>query len=81
MQTIITKQVKANNSTFLEITCGKTSAEIAITDQTIWVVCKNAAHQVWGGMGKRFDSFDAAISSYKSSAMKSILETAQAVAI
>ena len=65
------------NGKSIEATCGKTTAEIIVTSHQIIVLCKNASHYAWRGMGKCFANFESAKQAYKSAAMKSIIELAQ----
>lgn len=62
----------------IEAVCGKVTAEVTVTRSQIIVLCKNASNRAWGGIGRAFESFEAAKAGYKSSAMKSIIEHAQA---
>lgn len=60
--------------------CEKTRAFVRVTNDGRWNVCTlNAAHSAYRGMGKFFDSHDAARSAYKSGAMKAIIDTAREV--
>ena len=63
-------------STWVDATCNKTSAWVAISKHGVQVCTKNAAHKAWGGMGKHFNTKDAAISNYRSGEMKAIIEAA-----
>lgn len=77
METRINEVSKsACGSTWVDATCNKTSAWVAIGNHGVQVCTKNAAHKVWRGMGKRFDSKETAIANYKSAEMKAIIETA-----
>ncbi len=78
MQVIITQQVKKNDSHLFELTCGKQSAHIWVTPHYAMVCNLNASHRAWGGLGKRFDNLQAALSNYKSSAMRAMIEAAAA---
>lgn len=78
MNAIITDQIRQNDSVMFEISCGKKSAHIWVRPNLVMVCCLNASHRAWGGLGKRFDSIEAAIAGYKSAEMKSILEAAAA---
>jgi len=44
---------------------------------TIWCCVQNASHRAWKGMGRRFDSFDAARFGYKSSFMQAAIDVAE----
>lgn len=61
----------------IEATCGKTNAVVIDTSHQIIVLCKNASHNAWRGMGKCFANFESAKQAYKSAAMKSIIELAE----
>jgi len=76
MQVQITTANKSQNSFFFEATCGKKSASVFIGDSYINVVCKNASHRAWGGMGKCFETIEQAIGAYKSNEMKTIIKSA-----
>lgn len=78
MELLITKDTTQNGTRYFEAVCGKTTAEVIVSQSEVWVVCKNASHRVWGGMGKRFDTVAEAINGYKSSAMKAIISEATA---
>lgn len=78
MQVLITKQVKQNDSSLFELTCGKQSAHIWVSPNHVMVCNLNASHRAWGGLGKRFDSLEAALAGYKSAAMRAMIQTAAA---
>lgn len=78
MEVQITQQVKQNDSHLFELTCGKQSAHIWVTPHYAMVCNLNASHRAWGGLGKRFDSLEAALTGYKSAAMRAMIQTAAA---
>ena len=78
MEVQITQQVKQNDSHLFELTCGKQSAHIWVTPHYAMVCNLNASHRAWGGLGKRFDSLEAALAGYKSAAMRAMIQTAAA---
>lgn len=80
METMITKTRTSEYGTkMFEITCGKTSAFVAIEMDGRTNVCAyNASHRVWRGAGKMFRSVAEAMANYKSAEMRAIIETAAA---
>jgi hypothetical protein len=78
MQVIITRHDKINDSHLIELTCGNQSAHIWIAPWYVQVCNQNASHKVWRGMGKRFNNLQAALTNYKSAAMRSMIEAAAA---
>jgi len=46
------------------------------TDSYINVLCKNAAHSAYRGMGNFFDTWEQALNKYKSAAAKEAIKTA-----
>ena len=78
MQIQINQVSNEGGTKWVDATCGKTNAWIAFSKHGVQVCCKNAAHRAWGGMGKRFDSAEAAKSNYRSAEMKAIIEAAEA---
>jgi len=75
-QVLITKHEVTNAGKLVQLSCGKASAEIWIANDHLFVCCQNASHRVWRGLGKRFDNAAAALDSYKSSAMKAMIQAA-----
>jgi hypothetical protein len=77
---LITKNEKQENLHCLEITDGKKTVFIA---KTRWGVdvCQtsNASHRAWGGLGKRYASFEDAIKAYKSAFMRDAIELASTI--
>lgn len=82
MTIIIEKTLKTETSHYAAMTCGKTNAYVGVTKWGQWNVCvNNSAHKVWGGMGKFFASYEAALAAYKSAEMKAILNHAREVLV
>ena len=79
MQVQILNNELSSGTRYITAACGKTVAEICIAQEAVYVVCKNASHAAWGGMGRRFESLVAAQAAYKSTAMRSIIQCAIAL--
>lgn len=80
MNILITNQTTDPNGTsFVEATCGKTSAFVSTykTESSVTVCCQNASHRVHRMGGRTFESFDQAIETYRSGEMKSIIRAAR----
>lgn len=83
MDTLITDHTTGKHGDYIAATCGKKSAYVSTFinpkdgDLTVTVCCKNAAHEVFRGFGRMFDSFDDALAAYKSAEMKAIIEAAR----
>jgi DNA-binding protein H-NS len=76
--TIITRHDKIDGSHLLELSCGKQSASFWIAPWYVQVRNNNASHRVWGGMGKRFENLEQALSNYKSREMQAMIRAAMA---
>jgi hypothetical protein len=76
MQVQINEIKTSGNGFFFNATCGKKTASVWIHKHEINVVCQNASHKAWGGIGKFFPTKQEAIDNYKSSEMKAIIQTA-----
>lgn len=76
MEAIINKTSYVEDSLFLEMSCGKKSAQIYFCTSYVSVTCLNASHKVWRGTGKTFNDIFEAIAGYKSIEMKTMLRTA-----
>lgn len=65
--------------TYINLSTDKQSAFVSLDHNTgrVWVICKNAMHQIWKGCGRFFSSFDAARAGYKSAAMQAMLRAAE----
>ena len=77
----IINQTKEENILSLEMSSGKKTAFIYQNKKLgyVRVICKNAAHKVWGGIGRCFNNYKEAITSYKSSDMKAMIDYAQKI--
>lgn len=82
----ITSQSASEYGTWLELTAGKTSASVMVYNEKgkdlgkLRVTCKNASHSCWRGVGKGFESVEAALENYRSAAMKGMIRAAVAAA-
>jgi len=76
MEVTITRHDKIDGSHLLKLTCGKHGAQIWVAPWYVQVCSLNASHRAWGGLGKRFDSLQAALASYKSTAMQAMIQVA-----
>lgn len=79
MTTMITEANKTATGTYVQATCGNVSALVCIQSHGVQVICQNAAHKVWRGMGRRFESVELALANYKSGEMRAIIQAAAAV--
>ena len=79
MNVMITKHEVNSAGKLVVLSCGKTSAEIWFAKDHLFVCCQNASHRAWRGIGKRFDTVAQAMDAYKSSAMKTMIQTAAAI--
>lgn len=64
------------NGFYVEATCNKVKAVVAVYSYGLQVVCQNASHRVWKGSGKFFSTTDEAIGYYRSAEMKAIIQMA-----
>lgn len=84
---IVSDETRTNEyATHRSITLATEKVEIFVDVMTgskygdeVRVIVKNASHRVWRGAGKRFDTMDEAIANYRSAAVRSMLETVQAM--
>jgi DNA-binding protein H-NS len=81
MNVEITNVTKNENAKYVEMTCGKISALVCFHTfsngkELISVVCKNASHKVWGGIGKQYRNIFEAVNGYKSESMKAMIRAA-----
>jgi hypothetical protein len=60
----------------LRLHAEKKSASVYIGSSYINVLCKNASHRAWGGLGKTFQTAEEAVAGYKTSEMKAIIQSA-----
>lgn len=72
----IIRQAVNDSGLWVEACCGKVSAGVWINGDSISVTCFNAAHRVWRGMGRRFDSVAEALAAYRSPQMQAIIAAA-----
>ena len=72
----IINQSQVGSRVYFELATDKQSALISYSRESgsVRVICQNAAHKVWRGMGKAFDGFDNAKAAYKSSGMRAMIE-------
>lgn len=68
--------MKTEHGIYVEATCEKVSALVAIYTHGIQVVCQNASHRVWKKSGKHFATIQDAIDNYRSGEMKEIIQAA-----
>ena len=81
MEIQITETKQGEHAFYFSGTCGKVSAQVSVyPNGAFQVVCQNAAHKVWRGMGKHFASLSDAINGYKSGQMRSLIQTAAQLA-
>ena len=69
-------QIIEKNSDNVTLEAGNKTFFVMITDSYINVLCKNAAHSAYRGMGRFFDTVEQAIEGYKSTAAKEAIKTA-----
>jgi len=72
-------QIQTGTHNSVTITAGKKEFFIMKSDYSINVLCKNAAHAAYNGMGKFFDTWEQAIDAYKSEAAKESIKTAREI--
>lgn len=65
---------------YITAACGKTRADIAVSEYGVYVTCKNASNRVWRGAGRRFNSIAEALLGYRSDSMKNILAAVAEIA-
>ena len=78
MDVIITRIRKSEFSVTVEATCGKKTGVVSLhkRDESMQILCVNAAHQAWGGGGRYVRSLGEALECYKSPEMKAIIRAA-----
>ena len=69
-------QIIEKNSDNITLTAGNKTFFVYKCDSYINVLCKNAAHSAYRGMGRFFDTVEQAIDGYKSTAAKEAIKTA-----
>lgn len=72
-------QSLTNSGLYVEASCGNVSAIICIHDHGIRVICQNAAHKAWSGMGRFFSSINDAMAGYKKQEMKDLITFANSL--
>ena len=73
MQATVTEISITDNGLYANATCGKVSACVCINDYEVRVICQNAAHKVWRGAGRAFQTVADALAAYKTPEMKAII--------
>jgi UDP-N-acetylmuramyl pentapeptide synthase len=74
----ISHETVSEYSVSVELATEKKSAFVSLSSWgTVTVCCLNAAHRVWRGNGRQFESFEEAMIAYKSSEMRSMIEAAR----
>ena len=77
MNIAITKYTAGSDAAYVHAECGRRAACVGIYDNgAVNVVCCNAAHRVWRGGGRQFDTLADAVAGYKSAGMRSIIQAA-----
>ncbi len=69
-------QIIEQNENNVTLKAGNKTFFIMKTDLYINVLCKNAAHSAYRGLGRFFDTKNQAIEGYKSTAAKAAINTA-----
>ena len=72
-----------NEYLYVEMQCGKHAALVVVcrgASNYVQVVVQNAMNRAWRGMGKRFATVDAALASYKTDAIREMIQTACGIA-
>ena len=64
---------------YITMEAGKKTMQILIGPTYVNVLCKNAAHVAYRGMGRFFDSFEDALNNYKSPEAKAAINHAKEV--
>ena len=72
-EAVVNKIAIPETGLYAEASCGKVKALVCIHDNHVRVICCNASHSAWRGMGRVFPSIAEAIAGYKSQEMKSII--------
>ena len=76
MQIEITESSKGENGFYVQASCNKVTAFVAIHTWGVQVCCQNSAHKVWRGAGKFFKNAAEALDNYRSGEMKAIINAA-----
>lgn len=87
MDATITETIRqtalGNEYVYVELTCGKHSALVVVcrgATNYVQVIVQNAMNRAYRGMGRRFATIEAAIASYKTLAVRTMIQTACHVA-
>lgn len=84
MITDTSRQIALGNEyIYVEMQCGKHLALVVVcrgAANYVQVVVQNAVNRAWKGMGKRFANAEAAVSAYKTDAIRSMIQTACGIA-
>ena len=64
----------------LEMSCGKHSAIVSISQYEFRVIVHNSSHRAWKGIGKAFPSAAEARANYRTPEIRSMIEHARDVA-
>ena len=80
MGIMITSQSQNNGRVYFELSSQKKDANISFNAELgmVNVLCKNASHKAWKGVGRTFWSFEEARAAYKSSDMKAMIDLVEA---
>lgn len=79
MTTTILNKRQTEFATYFEVACGKVSALITYRNTGHVGVCvRNASHRVWKKLGRYHPNFELALASYKSAAVRDMIETVKA---
>jgi hypothetical protein len=77
MQVQITETLNGKHAVYVEAVCGKVTGRVSVYhDGRAQVICKNAAHECWRGMGRQFRTITEALAGYRSGEMKAIIQAA-----
>lgn len=76
LEVIVNETKITDTGIYSELTCGKVSAFVCITDYEFRVICQNAAHKCWKGSGRAFRSASEALEAYRKPEMKAIISAA-----
>jgi hypothetical protein len=77
------RTANGNEHLYVEMICGKHAAHVWIcrgVDAHVRVIVQNASHLCWKRLGKRFPTVEAALAAYQTNAIRSMIETAYAMA-
>ena len=78
MDVLISEKYSNEYATCFQLQCENKSAFVTFErDGRVQVCCQNAAHRVWRGAGKFFQSIAEALEAYKSPEMKAMIHAAE----